>query len=63
MRIIGEMEFLPKTKNVNLDCPDGLNYHWHYVRTEPEIFSKGQTGVDSVMIWGPSCYMGTLSMG
>lgn len=31
-------------KKINLDGPDGLNYHWHDLRNEPEMFSTRKQG-------------------
>lgn len=49
-------------KKLNLDGPDGLQYHWHDLRKEPEIFSKRQQGGGSVMVWGAISYKGTLEL-
>ena len=38
-------------KKFNLDGPDGLHYHWHDLRTAPEILSKRYGGGQSVMMW------------
>ena len=35
----------------NLDRPDGLHYHWHDLRTAPEILSKRYRDGQSVIMW------------
>jgi hypothetical protein len=40
-------------KKFNLDGPDGFNYYFHDLRTEPKILSRRQMGVGSVIVWGP----------
>jgi transposase len=39
-------------KKFNLDGPDGLQYYWHDLRNEKELFSKRQSGGGCVMVWG-----------
>lgn len=46
-------------KKFNLDGPDGLQYYWHDLRREKEIYSKRQSGGGSVMVWGAFCVYGT----
>ena len=45
-------------KKFNLDGPDGLQYYWHDLRREKEIYSRRQSGGGSVMIWGAFCAEG-----
>ena len=40
-----------RRKKFNLDGPDGLHYHWHDLRTAPEILSKRYGGSQPVMMW------------
>jgi len=39
-------------KKFNLDGPDGLQYYWHDLRKEEQVYSKRQAGGGSVMVWG-----------
>jgi transposase len=45
-------------KKFNLDGPDGLQFYWHDLAKEKEIFSKRQSGGGSVMVWGAFCSQG-----
>lgn len=45
-------------KKFNLDGPDGLQYYWHDLRFDPQIFSRRQNGGGSVMVWGAFCAQG-----
>lgn len=38
-------------KNWDLDEPDGLHYHWHDLRKEPQLFKKRQEGGGCVVTW------------
>jgi transposase len=49
-------------KKFNLDGPDGLQYYWHYLRKEPELFSKNANGGGSVMIWAGFGWNGKTDM-
>ena len=46
-------------KKFNLDGPDGMQYYWHDLRKEKQIFSKRQSGGGSVMVWGAFSTHGT----
>nr|CCA27938.1 protein Y6B3B.8 putative [Albugo laibachii Nc14] len=39
-------------KKFNIDGPDGLQYYWHDLRHEEQVFSNRQPGGGSVMVWG-----------
>eukprot|EP00644_Phytophthora_capsici_P003153 jgi/Phyca11/103161/e_gw1.7.57.1 len=45
-------------KKFNLDGPDGLQYYWHDLRFEPQMYSRRQNGGGSVMKWGAFCAQG-----
>lgn len=45
-------------KKFNLDGPDGLQFYWHDLRFEPQVFSRRQNGGGSVMVWGAFCAEG-----
>jgi transposase len=49
-------------KKFNLDGPDGLQYYWHDLRKEPELFSKNAMGGGSVMIWAGFGWNGKTDM-
>lgn len=49
-------------KKFNLDGPDGLQYYWHDLRKEPEIFSKRVSGGGSLMIWGAISFKGVIGL-
>ncbi|KAG2942035.1 hypothetical protein PC117_g9961 [Phytophthora cactorum] len=38
-------------KKFNLDGPDGLQFYWHDLRFETQIYSRRQSGGGSVMVW------------
>lgn len=38
-------------KKFNLDGPDGLQYYWHDLRREPQLFTKRNFGGGSLMLW------------
>ncbi|POM79258.1 Transposase [Phytophthora palmivora] len=42
-------------KTFNLDGPDCMQYYWHDLRREPEIYSTRQSGGGSVMVWAAFC--------
>ncbi|KAG6616947.1 Transposase [Phytophthora cinnamomi] len=42
-------------KKFNLDGPDCVQYYWHDLRREPEIYSTRQSGGGSVMVWAAFC--------
>ena len=39
-------------KKFNLDGPDGLQFYWHDIRKDEQIYSTRQSGGGSVMVWG-----------
>jgi hypothetical protein len=45
-------------KKFNLDGPDGCQYYWHDLRTEPQYFSKRVQGGGSLMVWAGFCFNG-----
>lgn len=49
-------------KKFNLDGPDGLQFYWHDLRREPEIYSKRVQGGRSVMVWGSISYQGKVDL-
>lgn len=38
-------------KKFNLDGPDGFQYYWHDIRSEPKYLSKRKFGGGSLMVW------------
>ncbi|KAG3247625.1 hypothetical protein PI124_g7690 [Phytophthora idaei] len=42
-------------KKFSLDGPDGLQFYWHDLRFETQIYSRRQSGGGSVMVWGAFC--------
>ena len=49
-------------KKFNLDGPDGLQYYWHDLRRNEEVFSKRPFGGGSVMIWAAFSSKGKTSL-
>jgi len=60
------MESGPRWKNVifsdekkfNLDGPDGFQYYWRDLRTEPRTIFSRHSGGGSVQVWAAICYHG-----
>ncbi|KAG3071664.1 hypothetical protein PI124_g21109 [Phytophthora idaei] len=49
-------------KKFNLDGPDCVQYYWHHLRHEAEVYSTRQSGGGSVMVWGAFCANGTFEL-
>jgi transposase len=49
-------------KKFNLDGPDGLQYYWHDLRKEEQVYSKRQAGGGSVVVWGAFSAKGKLRL-
>lgn len=47
-------------KRFKLDGPDGLQYYWHHIDSEPEYFRTRQCGGGGIMVWGAFTASGTL---